>query len=118
MARLMGGEGLQAICRDAHMPVVGTVYNWMRAQPALVADYRKAKTFTLDAMLEQACAPLPWLGERKSWPMLNRTVRATEKAAARLKLKRYAPRRGPETLDVFAAGPDGAVQAIYGGDES
>jgi len=114
MARLMGGEGLAVICRDPRMPSVGTAYNWMRARPELVADYRKAKTFTLDIMLGDACDRLPWMGERKSWPMLNRTVRATEKAAARLKLKRYAPRQGPGRLKVVVEGPDGAEQTIYG----
>lgn len=115
-ARLMGGEGLTAICRDAHMPAVGTVYNWMRAAPAeLVGEYRKARSFTLDVMLEQACEPLVWQGERKSLPMLKRTVKATEKRAARLKLKRYAERQGPETVTVALEELDGTRRTIYGG---
>jgi hypothetical protein len=54
-ARLMGGEGLTAICRDAHLPAVGTVYNWMRARPEVVAEYRRARSFALDGLLERAC---------------------------------------------------------------
>jgi len=113
-ARLMGGEGLTAICRRAHLPSVGTVYNWMRADPALAAAYRRAKTFTLDGVLEKHCAHLPWMGMRKSEPMLNRAVRAGEREAARLKLKRYAPARGPETLTVVVEDPDGSRRVIYG----
>jgi hypothetical protein len=114
-ARLMGGEGLTAICRDAHLPAVGTVYNWMRARPERVAEYRLARRFALDSLLETACDRLVWQGDRKSWPMLNRTVRATEKLAARLKLKRYAEPRGPETLTVTLEEADGTLQVIYGG---
>lgn len=114
MARLMGGEGLKAICRDPRLPSVGTIYNWMRAAPELVEDYRKAKTFTLDGLLELHCEHLPWIGERKSWPMLRRAVRAAEKRAARLTLKSYAARVGPEALTVVVEEPDGSRRAIYG----
>ncbi len=108
MARLLGGEGLAAICRDADLPSAGTVYNWMRAAPALVEDYRTARAFTAEIMVEQACEGLPWIGERQSWPMLRRVVRAAEKQAARLKLKRYAEPRAPEGLTVTVESPDGS----------
>lgn len=114
MVRVMRGEGLVAICREREMPSVGTIYNWMRARPELVEDYRRTRELIPDIMLEEACERLPWVGERKSWRMLRRTVRETDKAAARLKLKRYAPRQGPETLSVVVEAPDGAVRAIYG----
>jgi hypothetical protein len=114
-ARLMGGEGLTAICRDPHMPAVGTVYNWMRARPELVEAYRLARSLALDGLLERACDRLVWEGERKSWPKLNRTVRATEKRAARLKLKRYAEPQGPQTVTFTLEEPDGTRRVIYGG---
>ena len=119
MVRVMRGEGLTVICRERGMPSVGTIYNWMRARPELVEDYRRTRSLIPEIMLEEACDRLPYLGERKSWPMLRRTVRESDKAAARLKLKRYAPRQGPATLKVFVEAPDGAVQTIYGdGSES
>jgi hypothetical protein len=114
-ARLMGGEGLTAICRDAHLPAVGTVYNWMRARPEVVAEYRRARSFALDGLLERACDRLVWEGARKSEPMLNRTIRATQTRAARLKLKRYAEPRGPEALTVTLVEPDGSRRVIYCG---
>jgi len=46
--------------------------------------------------------------------MLRRTVRETDKASARLKLKRYAPRQGPEVVNVFVEETDGVVRPIYG----
>jgi hypothetical protein len=114
MVRVMRGEGLVAICREREAPSVGTIYNWMRARPELVEDYRRTRELIPDIMLEEACERLPYLGERKSWPMLRRTVRESDKAAARLKLKRYAPKTGPERLTVVVEAPDGAVQTIYG----
>jgi hypothetical protein len=114
MGRVMRGEGLVAICREREMPSVGTIYNWMRARPELVEDYRKTRELIPEIMVEEACERLPYLGQRKSSPMLRRTVREADKAAARLKLKRYAPRQGPERLKVFVEAPDGAVQTIYG----
>jgi hypothetical protein len=91
LARLMSGQGLVAICRDPAMPSVGTVYGWLRRYPAFVVRYRWAKARVEYAMVGDACEHLPWIGERESWPMLRRTVRAAEKAARRLSLKRYAP---------------------------
>jgi len=116
MARLMGGEGLEAVCRDPRLPSAGTIYNWMRAAPELVEDYRKSRTFALEGLLERHCEHLPWIGERKSWPMLRRAVRAAEKRAARLTLKRYAARVGPQALTVLVEEPDGSPRPIYGGE--
>jgi hypothetical protein len=54
------------------------------------------------------------MGERKSWPMLHRTVRAAERAARRVSLKRLAPARGPRRLTVTVQAADGSSVAIYG----
>lgn len=115
MTRVMMGEGLQAVCRDPAMPSIGTVYGWMRRRPELLEDYRRSKAWVEHALVEQACADLPWLGERKSWPMLRRAVRAAEKAARRLSLKRYAPPAGPSELTVAVEQPDGTSRVIYRG---
>jgi len=115
MTRVMQGEGLEAVCRDPAMPSVGTVYGWMRRHPELLADYRRAKAMVEEIMVEQACEALPWLGERRSWPMLRRTVRAMEKAAARVSLKRYAPGGGPEAWRVVVAQADGRRRVVYEG---
>ena len=115
MTRVMMGEGLEAVCRDPTMPCVGTVYGWMRRRPELLEDYRRSKAWVEEIMIEQACADLPWLGERKSWPMLRRAVRSAEKAARRLSLKRYAPPAGPSKLTVTVEEPDGTSQVVYRG---
>ena len=112
-ARIMGGEALAAICAERRMPCAGTVYGWMRQSPEMVAEYRRARSYTLDGMLERSCSGLPWLGERRSWPMLNRTVRATERLAARLKLRRYAERVGKAGLSVAVLEADGSERVIY-----
>lgn len=98
--RLIVGETLAQVCRDPAMPCVGTVYNWLRKYPEFRDDVRGAKAMVEEAMVELACADLPWLGERKSWPMLRRVVKATERRARRLSLKRYAPPSGPADLTV------------------
>jgi hypothetical protein len=115
MTRVMMGEGLEAVCRDPAMPSVGAVYGWMRRRPELLADYRRSKAWVEEVLIEQACADLPWLGERKSWPMLRRVVRAAETAARRLSLKRYAPPAGPSELTVRLEAADGTSQVIYRG---
>ncbi len=114
LSRMIAGEGLTKICADPTMPCAGTVYGWMRARPELVADYRCARAATPDCMVEMACARLPWIGERASWPMLRRTVRDTERLAARLTPKRYAPLGGPEHLTAMVQGPDGGWRVVYG----
>jgi hypothetical protein len=112
--RLVMGETLAAICARRDMPSIGTVYNWLRRYPDFLQHYRWAKAAAPDAMLEVACAGLPWIGERKSWPMLRRVVRETDRASARLSLKRYAPAEGPAVLTVGIERPDGSVEVIYG----
>ena len=66
-------------------------------------------------MLEEARADLPWLGERASWPMLRRTVRAVDRHVRRRSLKRYAPAsaEGSAGLRVVIEAPDGAIEVLY-----
>jgi hypothetical protein len=115
LERLVVGEGLEAVCRDPAMPSVGTVYGWLRRYPEFLESYRAIKAGVAEAMVELACADLPWLGERKSWPILHRTVRATERAARRLSLKRLAPAAGPRTLTVVLEDADGSSRVLYEG---
>jgi hypothetical protein len=115
LERVVVGEGLEAVCRDPAMPCLATVYGWMRRHPEFLDAYRRTKTGLDETMAEMACADLPWLGERKSWPMLRRTVRAAEKAARRLSLKRLAPAAGPSRLRVELEDADGTRRAIYEG---
>jgi hypothetical protein len=113
--RLVMGETLAAICRRRDMPCIGTVYNWLRRYPEFLEHYRCAKAGAPEVMLELACEGLPWIGERKSWPMLRRVVRETDRASARLSLKRYAPPAGPRAVRVVVEEPDGSVTVIYDG---
>jgi hypothetical protein len=64
-------------------------------------------------MVEIACEGLPWIGERKSWPMLRRTVRAAERQARRLSAKRYAPPAGPQAVIMLIEEADGRWRQVY-----
>jgi hypothetical protein len=113
--RLVMGETLAAVCRRRDMPSIGTVYYWLRRYPQFLEHYRCAKATAPEAMLDLACERLPWIGERESWPMLRRVVRETDRASARLSLKRYARPEGPRALTVMVEAPDGSVAVIYDG---
>jgi hypothetical protein len=89
--RLMSGATLAQVCAEPWAPSVGTVFNWLRRYPEFLANYRRAKARAPDIMVSQACEGLVWEGERQSWVTLRRTIRASDKRAARLSLKRYAP---------------------------
>lgn len=114
-ARLMGGETLAAICRDDGMPSVGSVYHWLRRYPLFLEHYRHAKAVAPEIMVSEACEPLPWIGKRASWAMLRRTIRESDKRAARLSLKRYAPPMGPREVKVVVEAADGSVSVLYDG---
>lgn len=114
LERLVVGEGLEAVCRASDMPSAGTVYGWLRRYPEFLKAYRQIKAGVEEAMVELACADLPWLGDQKSWPMLRRTVRAAERAARRLSLKRYAPAAGPHWMVVRIEEAGGTARVIYG----
>lgn len=117
LLRVMRGEGLSEVCRDPGLPCVGTAYNWMRRYPDFLEQYRRAKALAPEIMLEEACEDLPWLGERASWPMLRRTVRAVERHVGRRSLKRYAPAsaEGSAGLRVVIEAADGAIEVLYEG---
>jgi len=114
-ARLMGGATLAGICAERGMPSVGTVYYWLRRYPEFLAHYRHAKAIAPDIMVGEACEGLVWEGERASWVTLGRTIRASDRRAARLSLKRYAPAAGPAELQVVVEAADGSRRVIYGG---
>jgi hypothetical protein len=113
--RLMMGETLADICRDPAMPSAGTVYNWLRKYPAFLEDYRRAKAMVEEVLVETCGEGLPRpQDERRVEPLLRRTVRAAEKRAGRLSLKRYAPPSGPKVLTVAIEDETG-MRVIYEG---
>lgn len=114
-ARLMGGETLAGICARPGMPSQGTIYNWLRRYPQFLARYRWAKSRAPDIMVQDACEDLPWIGKRASWVSMGRAIRASDKRAAQVSLKRYAPATGPQDLEVRLVEPDGTARVIYGG---
>jgi hypothetical protein len=114
LARIMGGETLEAICARRGMPSVASVYNWLRRHPEFLERYRNAKAIAPDIMAQDACDRLRWVGERASWVLLRRTVRESDKRAARLTLKRHAPWTGPAEVTVAVVEPDGRRRVIYG----
>jgi len=113
--RLVMGEALTAICRDPLMPSVGTVYNWLRRYPRFLDSYRKMKAGLADTLIEVRCdALVPPQRERDWGPLFRRTIRAAERDAARVSLKRLAPARGPTAMIVRVEEPDGSTRVIYG----
>lgn len=114
-AGLMGGETLAQVCAEPGMPSVGAVYYWLRRHPAFLANYRYAKERAPEIMVGEACDALAWTGKRSSWVALRRTIRASDKRAARLSLKRYAPAAGPAAVRVLAEAADGSVAVVYDG---
>lgn len=111
---LMLGMSLEAVCRRPGAPSVGTVYNWLRAHPDFVEEVRKAKAMGFEEIVDTSCLHLAQPArEREHAPLIRRTVRAAEKRAARLTLKRLAaPTSAPE-LRVLVEDPDGAVRTLY-----
>jgi len=96
LSRLAGGEGLQAVCREAGMPSVATWYNWMRARPSLAAAYKSAKEAGFLGLLLEAAEESPWLGTLAA---TRREREARDRAALR-RCGKLAPR--------------GFVVAVYG----
>jgi hypothetical protein len=87
--RLMMGESLTHICRDPDMPCIGTVYNWLRARPELVDDYRRVRAIQQDTYSDRVRELAPLIG-RGSMRSVRAMWRALDRAAARVKLRRYA----------------------------
>ncbi|MCR5874446.1 hypothetical protein LRS10_09860 [Phenylobacterium sp. J426] len=84
--RIAVNEPLTHICRDPAMPCVGTVYNWLRRYLAFVAQYRRAKSFGRELLVDRARDMMgAEIGLRRGRKML----RAIDREIARLSPKRY-----------------------------
>lgn len=116
--RLVMGEGLTAICRDPLMPSVGTVYNWLRRYPEFLRDYQAVKAGIEETLIEVRFDALVQPEREREWgPLFRRTLRAAERDAARVSLKRLAPAKGPAEVVVHLEDETGA-RVIYGGPEA
>ena len=115
LERLLMGEALEAVCGDPGFPSKGTVYNWLKAEPAFLARYRATKAAVEWAMVEVCCEDLPDVRRERDWEaLIARTVRQTKRRARRFSLKRYAPtERG--SLEVVIEGASGLSRVIYEG---
>ncbi len=51
--RLAEGEPLCRICKDEHMPVIGSVYRWRRAHPEFRDYYDSARADQVDTLVSE-----------------------------------------------------------------
>jgi transposase-like protein len=51
--RIAEGESLEAICQNAAVPCVATVYNWLRWYPEFGTAYSRARQFRMDRLGER-----------------------------------------------------------------
>jgi hypothetical protein len=116
LERLVMGEALADICRDRRMPSVGTVYNWLKKEPWFLEQYRLMKTGLEGVLAEIACERLAQPErERDFGPLIRRTVRAAERRARRLSLKRYAPSARTHGVRVIVSDAEGQARVVYDG---
>lgn len=54
LTRLMTGETLRSICRDADMPNRDTVFRWIRDDKDFSGQYMQAREIGLDSMFDEA----------------------------------------------------------------
>lgn len=54
LTRLMTGETLRSICRDAAMPHRETVFRWIRSDTEFRDQYAEAREIGLDSMFDEA----------------------------------------------------------------
>lgn len=54
LTRLMTGETLRSICRDAAMPSRETVFRWIRSDTEFRDQYAEAREIGLDSMFDEA----------------------------------------------------------------
>ncbi len=89
--RLQSGEALTEICRDPAMPCVATVYNWLRAEPDFVAEYRLAREVQMEVVVVDAVEGTSWKGSYgASMRDVARAARAAFRRCGRLWPRRYA----------------------------
>lgn len=108
--RMVMGESLTRICRDLGSPSIGTVYNWLRADPEFVEAYRRARAVQAEVILERACETAPATAGLMA---LRRHQKAAERRMGFVRLRRYAPPEGPRELEMRLQHGAGPERVIY-----
>lgn len=86
--RLAGGEGLNEICRDDHMPSDDTVYRKMAKEVDFAVRIARAREAQQDAVPEKIVA-MAEAATAEDWQVVKLRIHAYQWRAAKLAPKKY-----------------------------
>jgi len=104
LERISSGESLRQITRDAHMPVISTVYVWMMKDPTFSEQYAKAREEQAETLADEIIAladqdPIQIVDDKgiarvdSGWVTWQKNrVDARKWVASKLKPKKYGDR--------------------------
>ena len=104
--RLIEGESLRAICRDAEMPSISSVMKWLRENENFSQQYARAKEDQADTLADELIAIAD---ETKDPAKARLQIDARKWAASKLKPKKYGDKVTQEHT-----GPDGGPIILWG----
>jgi hypothetical protein len=89
--RIVNGESLNRICKDAHMPNVATVYRWLQKLPDFREMYTRAKEDQADTLADE----IQDIADEKPIGINRNRLRidARKWIAAKLKPRKYGDRQ-------------------------
>jgi hypothetical protein len=132
-ARMAEGESLRSICRNADMPGLSTVFQWLKAQPGFADQYAIAREAQADALFEDVLeiaddARNDWMeafgedavGYKLNGEHIQRSrlrIDARKWMAGKLRPKVYGEKSvvegpGPHGEHLHKVGPDEAFQRL------
>lgn len=121
--RVSSGEPLAQVCRDAHMPALRTVYDWMENDAELSARFARARVVGYDMIAADALriADTPHIGQVVRESDKDGTVVTTEDMLGHRKLQietrikllaKWDPKRYGERVEVAGDATSPIVQRI------
>ena len=95
--RLVGGQSVREICRDAAMPGQSTIYQWLALHPDFRVQYARARALQAEVIFEETMEIADGTGNDNKEVLARSRLRVD---ARKWGMARMAPRRFGEVHEV------------------
>lgn len=122
--RLVGGESLRAICRDADMPNASTVFVWLSKFPQFAEQYTRAREAQAEAIFDELFdiaddGSNDWMQIETEKGRIKEVVNHEHVTRSRLRfdarrwaLARMSPKKYGERITQELTNPDGSLAGL------
>ncbi len=120
--RLAEGESLLGICKDAHMPCIATIWNWLDSKPGFLAKYARSRDAQAEYYANQIIdiadeTPVTEMPDPDGGVTIRIDSAGIQRNRLRVDARKWVaskllPKKYGEKVEQYISGPDGGpIQA-------